>query len=184
VALAFGATAGGEFVREGVRKPYTIRETLFSNSIRPEEVLELRRVGSVTDDPYPLRDGERLANDQLRRGMKVYRFQCSVCHTLEGMNGIAHLTGSWSVDQRRLNIAKLQQTKPFMPPFAGSAGDVEALVQLLEWKKADEPSSWPVSDDPGTLAAIDRWLEEAGPLAAAGAQAAERSRHLRSPLEE
>jgi hypothetical protein len=165
VALAFGATAGGEFVREGVRKPYTIRETLYSNSIRPEEVRELRRVGCVTNDPYPLRDAGRLPNEQVRRGMKVFRFQCSVCHTLEGMNGLTHLTGSWSVDQARLNVAKLQQTKPFMPPFAGSAGDVEALVQLLEWVKAGEPAAWSTSTDSSTIATIDRWLEEAGPAA-------------------
>ena len=48
VALAFGATAGGEFVREGVRKPYTVRDTLYSNSMTQSDVELLRRVGSVT----------------------------------------------------------------------------------------------------------------------------------------
>ncbi len=33
MALAFGATAAGEFVREGARKPYTIRNVLYSTSI-------------------------------------------------------------------------------------------------------------------------------------------------------
>ena len=35
VALAFGATGAGEFVREGSRKPYTVRDTLYANSITP-----------------------------------------------------------------------------------------------------------------------------------------------------
>jgi len=165
LALAFGATAGGEFVREGVRKPYTIRETLFSNAVRPEEVLFLRRVGSVTNDPFPLRNAAALPTEELRTGMKVFRFQCSVCHTLGGMNGLAHLTGSWDLEQMRGNIAKLQQTKPFMPPFAGTAHDVEALVQLLAWHRAGSPASWPSSSDAGTLAKIDAWLDEAGPAA-------------------
>lgn len=52
--LAFGATAGGEFVREGSRKPYTIRQVLYSNGIRPHEVETLRKVGSVTNDPFPI----------------------------------------------------------------------------------------------------------------------------------
>ena len=43
LALAFGATAAGEFAREGARKPYTVRGHLYANSITPAEVVELRR---------------------------------------------------------------------------------------------------------------------------------------------
>ena len=98
--LALGATGGGEFVREGVRKPFTIRQTLLSNSIKPTEVVRLRQVGCTTNDPFPLRNSELYANDQLRIGARVYRFQCSVCHTLRGMNGLTHLTSSWTTDIR------------------------------------------------------------------------------------
>ena len=52
-AIAFAATAGGEFVREGVRKPYSIRQVLYSNSLRQDELERLRKTGSVADDPYP-----------------------------------------------------------------------------------------------------------------------------------
>ena len=45
LVLAFGATAAGEFVREGARKPYTVRGVLYSTSIRPEEVAALRAEG-------------------------------------------------------------------------------------------------------------------------------------------
>ena len=75
VALAFAATAGGEFVREGVRKPYTVRNTLYSNSLKQNEVEHLRKIGSVTKDPYPLRRPEQYPSDQVRLGAKVYRFQ-------------------------------------------------------------------------------------------------------------
>jgi len=160
--LAFGATAGGEFVREGVRKPFTVRETLYSNSIAPGEIERLRAVGSVTNDPYPLLTGTMLPNVQLELGLKVYRFQCSVCHTPSGSNGLTHLAGSWTVDQARMNIAKLQYTKPFMPPFAGNATEAEALVQWIRWQSAGRPKSWPVSDSPATLQAIQQWLDEAG----------------------
>ncbi|MBI4514223.1 MAG: cytochrome c [Deltaproteobacteria bacterium] len=162
VALAFGATAGGEFVREGVRKPYTVRDILYSNAMTQPDVERLRRVGSVTHDPYPLRDAASYPNDQIRLGAKVYRFQCSVCHTLAGANGIIHLAGSWTVEQKRMNIAKLQRTKAFMPPFAGTAAELEALVQMLSWVKRGRPATWPLADDPDTLAQIDRWLAEAG----------------------
>jgi cytochrome d ubiquinol oxidase subunit I len=160
VALAFGATAGGEFVREGARKPFTIRQVLYSNSLTPAELARTRREGSVTHDPYPLL--ESYPNGQLELGARVFRFQCGVCHTMSGVNGVGHLTASWGDDQKRLNIAKLQHTKAFMPPFAGTPEELEALVQLLRWHGAEEPASWPVSDDPAVLAAIARNLDEAG----------------------
>ncbi len=166
LALAFGATAAGEFVREGARKPYTVRGVLYSTSMTPAEVETLRVRGAVTDDPYPLRDADRYANDQLRHGAKVHRALCDACHTMSGSNALLHLVATWSDDQLRLNIAKLQRTKGFMPPFAGNAEDVEALVQLLRWELADRPQAWPASKDPATLAEIDRWLREAGTKAA------------------
>ncbi len=163
VALAFGATAGGEFVREGVRKPFTIREYLYSNSIKPGEVSRLRQVGSATNDPYPLKDAESYPTEHLLLGAKVFRVQCSVCHTTDGVNGLTHLAGSWTPDQKRMNIAKLQHTKPFMPPFAGTPEELEALVDLIEWTHAGRPGNW-VSREPGDaeLRQIADWLSEAG----------------------
>lgn len=162
VALSFAATAGGEFVREGSRKPYTVRETLYSNSIRRDEIEHLRRHGSVTDDPYPLSGAERYPNDQVRLGARVFRFQCSICHTLDGVNALEHLAGSWSAEQKRVNIAQLQRTKTFMPPFAGTAVECEALVQFLEWLGAGSPAEWPVSDDAAVVARIQSWIDDAG----------------------
>ena len=93
----------------------------------------------------------------------MFRNLCSICHTMNGVNGLDHLTESWSIEQKRMNIAKLQRTKAFMPPFAGTPAELEALVQLLEWRGAKQPSSWPVSAEPETLAEISAWLEEAKP---------------------
>ncbi|MBI1302375.1 MAG: cytochrome BD quinol oxidase subunit I [Phycisphaera sp.] len=162
LALAFGATAGGEFVREGVRKPYTIRDVLFSNAVTPGQVAHLREVGCTTDDPFPLRDADRYANDQLRTGALVFRSQCAVCHTVSGVNGLTHLMGAWSVDQQRMNVAKLQLTKGFMPPFAGTPAELEALVQFVRWEAADHPTAWAESGDAATFAEIKEWLDEAG----------------------
>jgi cytochrome bd ubiquinol oxidase subunit I len=135
---------------------------LYSNSIRPDEIERLRKVGSVAEDPYPLRDGLTYPNDQLKTGARVFRFQCSVCHTYDGANGLLELTGTWTLDQKRMNIAELQRTKPFMPPFAGPASEVEALVQLLSWRRTGMPQSWPVSEDPAALTQIQAWLDLVG----------------------
>lgn len=162
LVLAMAATAGGEFVREGVRKPYTVRNTLYSNSITEAEVARLRTVGGVTHDPYPLPDDEHYPNDQLRLGKKVFRFQCAICHTQAGANGLRELTYTWTDDQLRLNIAQLQRTKPFMPPFAGTAEELEALVQWLRWVVADEPDSWSPTRDDVILRQIQKHLDDVG----------------------
>ncbi len=166
VCLAFGATAGGEFVREGVRKPFTIRGTLYSNGILISEVAELRKSG-VTDRPdtFPLRDADEYPTLQLRRGAVVYRQLCSACHTLDGVNALDALTGSWTTEQKRLNIAQIQRTKPFMPPFAGTAAEVETLVQLLNWRKQGQPNAWQhlgESAQREVVARIQYYLDEAG----------------------
>jgi cytochrome bd ubiquinol oxidase subunit I len=169
LALAFGATAAGEFVREGARKPFTVRDVLYSTSLTPADVAHLRTTGVTVGDPYPLRDEARYPTPQLREGAKVYRALCDACHTMRGSNGVVHLVATWSDDQLRLNIAKLQRTKGFMPPFAGNAADVEALVQLIRWDRAGSPDTWPGSSDPAVLAQITAWLDEVGTSAAKGA---------------
>jgi mono/diheme cytochrome c family protein len=160
LGLAFGATAAGEFVREGARKPYTVRGVLYSTSIRPEEVAALRAAGATAGDPYPLTTSYPSA--QLARGAKVERALCDACHTMRGANALVELTRTWTDDQLRLNLAKLQRTKGFMPPFAGNAEDVEALVQLLRWEHGERSAAFAATASPETLAQIARWLDEVG----------------------
>lgn len=164
--LAFGATSGGEFVREGSRKPYSIRSVLYSNGIRPEDVAELRKTGSVTDDPYPVMHEVSLPTDQVETGAKVFRRQCAVCHTMDGTNSVAHLTAFWDLDQARMNVARLQHTKPFMPPFAGTATELEALVQYIAWAKVARPPNWPATPDLRAIEQNQIWLDAAGTLPA------------------
>jgi len=165
VSLALVASAGGEFVREGARKPYSIREVLYSNSIAPQEVERMRLSGCTLNNAYAFRGDEGFPNPLLRTGSGVFRVLCSVCHTIDGINGLVHLAGPWSIDQRRMNIAKLQHTKTFMPPFAGSAWEVEAVAQWIGWNAAGRPETWPASAvDNETLHQIKQWLDEAGTM--------------------
>lgn len=171
--LAFGATAGGEFVREGSRKPYSIRYVVYSSGIVPEEVGRLREIGSVTNDPYPVINEPDCPNPTVLLGAKVFRRQCAVCHTMEGTNGVAHLTQTWDLSQMRLNIAKLQQTKPYMPPFSGTPTELDALVHYIRWVLDDRPAQFDYQQDDAVLAQIQIWLDEAGTEASSLALAAE-----------
>ncbi len=171
--LAFAATAGGEFVREGVRKPYTLREVLYSNAIRPDQVAALRQRGLTSIDPFPLRHEDQLPqidgqpHPVLRKGGLVFRQQCSVCHTTEGLNSLSGLTKRWDGEMKRQNFAKLQKLKPFMPPFAGTAEELDSLVEYVSWLEQDRPKTWPNPqanpvEYSARLERIRKWLEEAG----------------------
>lgn len=162
IMLAFGATAGGEFVREGSRKPFSIRHVVYSNGIRPEEVASMRLSGCVTNDPFPVTFETNLPDSKVETGAKVFRRVCATCHTMEGSNGVVHLTENWDADQLRMNIAKLQQTKAFMPPFPGTAAELESLVKYIQWVHADRPPDWPDNDSVQHLDQIQEWLDEAG----------------------
>ena len=122
----------------------------------------MREAGCLADDPYPLRANLEFPNEQLVMGAKVFRRQCAVCHTMEGTNALAHLTSSWDLVQMRMNIAKLQHTKPFMPPFAGTAKELESLVQYIDWSNNGRLATWSESHNRETLARIQQWLDEAG----------------------
>ena len=156
------ASMGGFFTYQEMLDNLDCRQVLYSNSISPHDVARLREVGCVVDDRYPMRSSETFPTSQLRLGGRVFRRQCSVCHTVEGTNGVAHLVGSWDIDQMRMNIAKLQQTKPFMPPFAGTAEELESLVQFICWRSADSPRVWPEVENVTVIGQIEDWLEEAG----------------------
>lgn len=175
--LAFAATAGGEFVREGVRKPYTLREVLYSNAVRPAQVAALRQRGLTAVDPYPLRGEDQLPRRDgqpdpvLRTGALVFREQCSVCHTTNGVNSLPGLTKGWDGEMMRQNFAKLQELKPFMPPFAGTPEELDALAEYLGWLHAGRPATWPdaTADRAVYVDRLERirgWLDEAGPLPA------------------
>jgi hypothetical protein len=61
-----------------------------------------------------------------------------------------------------MNIAQLQRTKPFMPPFAGTPRELESLVQWIRWNNADRPREWKETGDPAVVAQIDEWMKEVG----------------------
>ena len=77
-------------------------------------------------------------------------------------NGVQHLTAGWTDDQLRMNIAQLQRTKAFMPPFAGTPDELEALVQWLRWQRAGRPDAWPAAAPADVTRRIAAWLDEAG----------------------
>ena len=69
--------------------------------------------------------------DARTKGRWVFQAECSQCHTVDGVNGVAPLVEGWSRDMLRFNVNHLHRLKGFMPPFIGTAEEKDALAEYL-----------------------------------------------------
>jgi mono/diheme cytochrome c family protein len=149
--LAAGAAAlgGYERQREGLRKPFVIRDSMFANGVRVDQIETLNAEGILAASGWAAREG---AGDELAMGHAVFRVVCASCHTRTGylsirrilagadpdrVNGVlglmhadgetwaaAHRAGSLRADPDELNY-------PFMPPMVGTEEESGALAAYL-----------------------------------------------------
>jgi len=131
-AMALVTTGAMEFVREGIRKPYVIRDYLWSNGIadREAEYGPIARAGALTAAPWIVGDIDLATAGRKKRGELIFQAQCAACHTLDGANGIKHLV-AYGRDIIRNDIEHLHERKRFMPPFIGTENDKEDLASYL-----------------------------------------------------
>jgi cytochrome bd-type quinol oxidase subunit 1 len=131
--IAFVATGAGEFVREGMRKPYLVYGHVWSNGLRPALRDRYAAEGVLAAVPYAIPPGRSWAEaTDEERGAWVFDAECRRCHTVDGMNGIAPLVAGWRRDLIDIATARLDELKPFMPPFVGTEEERRALVAYLE----------------------------------------------------
>ncbi len=143
VLLAAGliATGGTEWVREGIRKPYTIYGYLYSNGVYVWQQPGLAARGVLASARFadPARTASvSVSGDQahaqaadLAAGQELFRLQCSICHSLGGYNDVQPLVKGWSEAYLDFQLAHLDTLKPYMPPFMGSPEERRALARWL-----------------------------------------------------
>jgi mono/diheme cytochrome c family protein len=149
----FGTIAftAGEFIREAVRKPYIIYNTVFGNQVFPQEVPTMRRRGYLESGtwtkayvakryPQLLADGRiDLARiDQLDRqarldlGAVLFQYHCNDCHAERlGYSAVGPLVQGWSPKMIRRLIDDLHLARFTMPPWAGAPEEAELLATYL-----------------------------------------------------
>jgi mono/diheme cytochrome c family protein len=116
MVLGIASIGGGEWVREGLRKPWVIDRYMFVNGVRvggaahaaagdPFSLDSLRRRGVLATSswavvPAAYRPGEAAfeglaaaerAGLEARAGREVFRLECAACHTERGHLGIVRL---------------------------------------------------------------------------------------------
>jgi len=154
---AFAFFAGYERVREGVRKPFLIHDYMFSNGLLVSDIGALNEAGVFSKAGWNAHAAS-MATDAVGRGREVFRAQCASCHTLDGYQGIRKLlpddveTIAAVLEVMRAQgetiaalppgqpIDKAQLDYPFMPPFVGTAQELQDLAQYLVTLTAAPPA--------------------------------------------
>ncbi len=144
-----------ERLREGARKPFVIRDFMFSNGILVSDIGKLDEHGVLATAVWAARGS---AASQEAMGRAVFRAECAACHTIDGylsirklvapvdpdmLNGILgtlreegkEYAGGTYTHQGHVSTDKLDY--PLMPPLVGTAAEQEALaVYLLTLKSS------------------------------------------------
>lgn len=134
LVLGYASIAGGEYVRESIRKPYVIGNPqtggyMYVNALTPAEVAGTRAAGVLGHARWAAgKDGAPL--DEVRRGAEVFRVSCRGCHTVNGYGAIRPRVDGKGRGAILGAIRTLDQ-RFRMPPFPGDEAEAEALALYL-----------------------------------------------------
>ena len=146
---AFSFFGAEERVREGARKPFVIRDYMFSNGILVSEIKDLNQRGILAKAVWAARESD---GTPVSMGRAVYRAQCQACHTVDGYLSMRRLVAAPDADTLGLilevlhsegdeyasgkytdrgHVATQKFDYPAMPPLVGTAQEIEALKAWL-----------------------------------------------------
>ena len=148
VLVGLGWMGGFEYVRELARRPYVIRDYMFSTSVLASDVQNLREAGLLSQAKWVRANVIDDAN-RTEVGRDIFNIQCLPCHTVGGFrNDIVPLTSAMT----ELGIVSLLSGQgkicDYMPPFTGTREEMEAVAAFVSQRLHGRP---PVSEPGLTL---------------------------------
>jgi mono/diheme cytochrome c family protein len=143
--LGLAAFAGGEWLREDLRKPYVLGRHMFVNGVRlpglrpshaqedPLSVDALNRRGVLRTAIWTLMPPKAKAEtlEGHEEGREMFRFLCSSCHTIDGHLGIKKLVQGQSVASLENLLGKLAEPVNLSSSVDGWA---DPKLQLRTWR--------------------------------------------------
>lgn len=146
---------GFEWTREAARRPYVINEVMYSNSIMKKDVAALNEKGYLRSALW-VENRDPAGAGRADAGRELFIQQCYACHTVSGRNNdIVKATANMSYRALVNYLAKIHETRYFMPPFAGTEDERKALAAYiageLHGKDAGEPEEALTADDQGRI---------------------------------
>lgn len=159
-AVGHAATGTGEFIREGVRKPYIVYNRVLGSQVRPEEIPRMRRDGYLNSGiwtkahiqaryPQVVVDGKidskrllALPITQRREvGRTIFQYHCNDCHAVNGYSAVSQLARGWRRPLIYYTVTHLDRVHFFMPPWSGTDAEAEVLTDYIESVRHPYPKS-------------------------------------------
>lgn len=120
-----------EFIREGGRRPYIIRDYMYSTSILRSETPELQKNGLLATARW-VRHRQVTQSNLMEAGREVYNLLCLSCHAIGGpMRDIKRLAAPYTPSGLDAMISGMDVFHPSMPPFAGNVAERKALATFI-----------------------------------------------------
>jgi mono/diheme cytochrome c family protein len=166
VALLVAFTAFGSYerLREGVRKPFVIRDFMFSNGVTIAEIPNLNESGILSKAKWADRGA---AAAPLSKGEAVYRAECASCHTIDHYLGLRKIAAGNDADTFAAILGVMREDGLAYQANPELLKDGHVLTEKLSY-----PQMAPFVGTDEELAALAEWLARtlAEPVAPKGAE--------------
>ncbi|MGA1847310.1 cytochrome ubiquinol oxidase subunit I [Deferribacter abyssi] len=129
IILIMGQISFGyyEFTRERARKPFVIRDYMYSNGIMLSEIEKLNKNGVLSKAKWANIKNEK---NMIKIGRAVFVSECKICHSINGFNALKPKIEGLEVEDIDAILMDLN-SNPLMPPFVGTDSEREALAKYL-----------------------------------------------------
>lgn len=161
VVSGFGFMGSFEYLRERLRRPYVIKDVVYSNGVLKQDAESVREEGMLAASVWGGMQGEM---SDIAKGKKVYQMACGSCHSIEGvMNDIVKRTEHFPPYGMEVFINGIGKVSEYMPQFMGTDEERRLLAEYLTYHingssapvLADSPEPLPVPEE-----AFDREKDE------------------------
>jgi len=144
--LGFAYMGCFEFIREGGRRPYILRDYMYSSSILKEDLTKVQQNGLLQEAKWV--SYKKITTDnELHAGQEMYNILCLPCHSIGGpLNDIIKLSSVFSETGLDNMMSGMEKTHPYMPPFAGTAEERRAVAHYISYSLSGQRQSKETAD--------------------------------------
>lgn len=126
---AWGAFGSSEFIRESIRKPYTIYGYMYGNQILVDEYPVVAEKGGLLKSAIFVEN--RDTSDKLAAGEDIFRVGCRSCHALNSYKSLRKTVKGLDEEFVYNVVLRLERLRGKMPPFPGNEEEASALAAYL-----------------------------------------------------
>ncbi len=126
---SMGLVSEFERIREFIRGPYLMPGYMYANQVLLNETPLLSKDGMLKNDFWFNHAPDN--QEAMVQGAYLFARNCSVCHTIGGINDIAERVKGRTEDGIFVMLGHTHEMVPFMPPFSGTKDERRTLAGFL-----------------------------------------------------